>query len=149
MIDLEYCKITGVVSKGGKPIGSLNAKGYLHYRNVSLHRIAWFIHYGSWPEYNIDHINGDKLDNRIGNLRSVTQSENCKNRAIPKSNASGVHGVYWDKHANKWKAQIRVNGRAITLGRSSCIDELKIARKEAEIKYGFHENHGRNNSIRN
>src|SRR6185436_2505792 len=69
--------------RAGDVAGSLGSRGYLLIklkgRSIQLHRLAWFMHYGEWPKHNIDHINRDRLDNSINNLRDVTQAENLKN----------------------------------------------------------------------
>ena len=108
-----------------------------------IHRVIWCHFYGEWPDKNlvIDHINGDDDDNRITNLRLVTQSENVKNQSLPKSNTSGAVGVI--KHKNKWKAQIKINGVSKHIGIFENFNDAVNARKKAEIKHGFHENHGR------
>ena len=109
------------------------------------HRVAWLLHTGSWPELQLDHINGDKQDNRIENLRQVTQIENHRNKARMKNNTSGHSGVFYNKtRLNKpWQATIGCNSRLVYLGRYATKEEAIAARKEAEHKYGFHENHGR------
>ena len=99
--------------------------------------------YNEWPRKTIDHVNGDRSDNRVVNLRSVAHQENHRNRAIPKSNTSGVMGVYWGKRDRKWYAQIKINGKKKHLGSFSCKKKAIQARKKAEIDYGFHANHGR------
>ena len=129
-----------------KPAGSVNNEGYLLiwvfdvlYR---VHRIIWLWVHGEMPKH-IDHINGDKLDNRIKNLRSVTHKENHRNQSMPRNNTSGVCGVSWHKRDKKWVAYIKVNGKTISLGYFSDKNEAIKARKQADIDYGFHENHGR------
>jgi hypothetical protein len=99
------------------------------------------MHYGVWPTQLIDHINGDSSDNRIVNLRQTTQSENNRNRRITDKNTSGYVGVY--KRGAKWCAQISVNGKNMHLGAYDTIEQAANARKQAEIDYGYHENHGR------
>jgi len=118
-------------------------QAYLSGRSYLVHRVIWCHVYGEWPEKNlvIDHINGDKKDNRIQNLRLVTPSENNKNSSRPKSNTSGVIGVY--KKGSKWVAQIQENYKTITVGSFDNFEDAIAARREAELKYGFHENHGR------
>jgi hypothetical protein len=118
---------------------------YLLGRSYKIHRLIWCHVYGEWPEKNlvIDHINGDGKDNRIQNLRLVTQSENNKNSSRPKSNTSGVIGVSKRRDNGKWIAQIQGNYKKIFLGSFDNLEDAIAARKEAEIKYGFHENHGR------
>lgn len=116
---------------------------YLSGRSYMVHRVIWCHVYGEWPEKNlvIDHINGDEKDNRIQNLRLVTHSENNKNLSRPKSNTSGVIGVH--KKRGKWIAQIKENYKIIFLGSFDSFEDAIAARREAELKYGFHENHGR------
>ena len=78
-------------------------------------RLAWLYVYGEFPKYNIDHINQNPFDDRIANLRDVTQAENQKNHPIQKNNKSGVPGVSWDKSKNRWRAHIQVNNKSIFL----------------------------------
>lgn len=108
-------------------------------------RIAWLIHYGKWPDYDIDHINGDPLDNTITNLRDATRHDNLKNAARRTDNTSGITGVYWNVDRGKWQAQIGVDGRVLYIGLFSSIDQAIAARKRAEREHGFHDNHGRIN----
>ena len=115
-----------------------------YYRTV-YHRVVWCHYYGEWPDSNlvVDHINGDHYDNRIKNLRCVTHSENAKNRKRPDNNKSGHQGVIWYKQYEKWKASIINNGKYVFLGYFINKEDAIKARKAAERKYGFHENHGR------
>ena len=107
------------------------------------HRVIWAIAHNEWPADQIDHINGVKNDNRIENLRAVTNGENSRNLPRRADNSSGVTGVTWHKKALKWTAQIAVNGRLLHLGRYAEKDDAVAARKAAEAKYNFHVNHGR------
>lgn len=75
------------------------------------HRIAFAIHYGKWPEGQIDHINRIKSDNRISNLRQASCSENGRNCPKRKSNRSGVVGVFWHKSKNRWHGGITLHGK--------------------------------------
>lgn len=109
---------------------------------MQAHIVAWCIHYGTWPDGEIDHINGDRADNRIGNLRKVTRSENRRNSKTPKNNTSGVIGVSLYTHERKtpkWVASILSQ----PIGYFNTKEEAILARKDAEIKHKFHENHGR------
>ena len=103
-------------------------------RNVLAHRVAWAIQYGEWPEGDIDHINGDKTDNRLRNLRQATRSQNLMNRGAAPSNTSGVKGVCWDKRRGKWSAKIKVGGKTHNLGRFDAIDDAANAYKAASLK---------------
>ena len=107
------------------------------------HQIAWLHYHGLWPQKQFDHINGVRSDNRIANLRHVTQLQNGRNQKRHRTNSSGVTGVRWDKQNSKWQASIRVNDKLLHLG-FFADKELAIAtRKAAERKHGFHPNHGR------
>jgi hypothetical protein len=111
-------------------------------RRVLAHRVVWKMVHGEEPRM-IDHIDGDRSNNRLSNLRSVTQFENGKNARIRKNNTSGVMGVRWEERLGKWHCRINVNYRTIHLGVFDQFDEAVAARKAAEIEYGFHRNHGR------
>lgn len=83
----------------------------------------------------IDHINGDKLDNRRGNLRICNQSVNMFNYGLPKHNTSGYRGVSWNKARNKWMAQIKHDKKNYNLGLFVDIQDALAARKLAEAQY--------------
>jgi hypothetical protein len=106
------------------------------------HRLVWLYTYGAWPENDIDHVDQDSLNNRLSNLRDVTNTENSKNQKIPKHNSSGVMGVHFHNKAQKWLAQIAVNGKRIYLGLFELKDDAITARKNADVEYNFHPNHG-------
>lgn len=80
------------------------------------HRLAWFYVYGVEPVHLIDHINGDKKDNRIANLREATASQNLWNMRKSSRNTSGYTGVVWHPGTGKWRAQSRHNGKPVHLG---------------------------------
>ena len=134
--------IAGTVTKNGYlSVGSKGVKAYAH-------RIVWFMHNGEIPSgFDIDHINHNRLDNRIENLRLASRSENLKNKGVVLS-SSGEMGVYWSKAAGKWEASLQVDGRKVYLGLFDTVELAKSARTEANRAYGFHENHGRNNDSR-
>lgn len=128
----------------GKP--ALTAKtcdGYLHgnihNRRVKAHRVAWLVVHGEWPDGQIDHINGDRSDNRISNLRVVSDAENKRNAKLYSTNKTGVPGVSWDRARGKWQAQCLRK----PLGRFDTFEEAVAARREAERAGNFHPNHGR------
>jgi len=114
----------------------INSRGY------AAHRLAWLYVYGECPAGEIDHINHDRSDNRIVNLRCVSLQDNQKNQRMAKKNTSGFNGVCWHKVTRKWMAQISVNDEKIYLGVFNSIDDAIMARKAADIKYDFHPNHG-------
>lgn len=129
-----------------KEAGTTSRYGYriVNVDNVFLrvHRVAWAIVHGAWPTKDIDHIDHDRENNRIKNLRSVDREDNCRNSSLSKRNTSGFSGVTWCKRTQKWQAQIAPNRRNIFLGRFSAKNDAIAARKAAEVKYGFHANHG-------
>jgi len=103
------------------------------------HRLAWLYVNGEWPKF-IDHRNHNRTDNRISNLGSVTRLENQRNMRLSASNTSGVTGVNWGE--NRWNAHITINFKKKHLGSFIVFKDAVKARKIAEKKYGFHENHG-------
>lgn len=112
-------------------------------RIIAEHRIAWLLAYGEWPRGEVDHINGDRSDNRLCNLREVDPASNMKNKATYSNNTTGACGIGWHKKNRKWTAYITADGKRKHLGCYGSIEEAVAARKAAEEKYGFHKNHGR------
>ena len=121
--------------------------GAVNYQTLKAHRVAWALHHGEWPSDHIDHINGIKFDNRIVNLRVVTNAENMRNKAMRACNTSGFTGVYFHKPTGKWQAKINVNGRGKSLGLFHNIAEAAEVRAKANIEYGFTDRHGKANVI--
>ncbi len=144
--ELSFVEKKGKGKRKDKKVGCLSKVGYLVVwadgRLYQAHRLIWLYHYGNLPKNGIDHINADKSDNRISNLRDVTQQENTKNRRIGKNNTSGFTGVWWVARINKWRARIGVNKKMLYLGSFTKKSEAITARKDANIKYKFHKNHG-------
>lgn len=99
--------------------------------------------YGEDPHGEIDHIDHDRQNNRLSNLRVVSPRGNSKNRSMRSDNKSGVTGVYWDKKSQKWWAEITPYGESIYLGHFTDKSDAIAIRKSAEVKHDFHANHGR------
>lgn len=123
----------------GSVAGTISAsKGYrnigMNYRIYRAHRLMWFFVYGEWPG-GIDHINGDKLDNRISNLRKASHRQNQCNRSRQSNNTSGFKGVSFHKGNNKWVARIGENGKRILLGYFDDRAEASAAYAAAAPRY--------------
>lgn len=129
----------GLRALEGTEAGNITSNGYIDVtirkRKYKAHRLAWLYMYGEWPKNNIDHINRIKTDNRISNLRDVTQAENGRNKSTHKNNTSGVTGV--DYHKGQWRARIRVNRKSLHLGYYATMADAEASRKRAEERYGY------------
>lgn len=130
----------------GTVAGRINSQNGYRYVSIagvfmSAHRLIWLMVHGTAPEQ-IDHINHERDDNRLINLRPATNEINARNITRPQDNTSGRVGVYWHKRAGKWMAQIVVDGRAKYLGLYGDIECAITAREAAERRFGFHANHG-------
>lgn len=108
----------------------------------SAHRLAWLHMTGKYPEDQIDHEDGNGENNRFSNLCEATNASNAKNRRLRSDNSSGVAGVRFDKQRKRFVAFIKAEGKNKFIGRYKTLEEAAKARKEAQIKYGYHENHG-------
>ncbi len=131
---------------GSEAFTALDRNGYRHGTVFNVHymahRLAWVLHYGIAPVDQIDHINGDAQDNRIVNLRSVSQAQNMRNLKQAKNNTSGVTGVRWRQDTGKWETRVIVQGRRVFSGSFSSMEEAISARRAAEAAHGYHPNHG-------
>lgn len=116
----KWIKPTGRRAKAGDAAGSLWSCGYVAIgvagQRVLAHRLAWFIETGEWPGFDIDHINGNRQDNRIANLRPASRSQNMANTPKRASNTSGVKGVHWSSRSRRWIARVMKDGKQIHLG---------------------------------
>ncbi len=112
---LRHKRRHGVIE--GATAGTTNNRGYIsvkvHQRSYLGHRVVWLIVTGVWPSKEIDHINGDKKDNRFCNLREASRRENVANAGARRG---GLKGAYWNKTLMKWHSHIRDDGRLRHLG---------------------------------
>ena len=143
---LAYCPDTGVFTyrvrsgtkRPGDVTGCLN-KGYLTVwvcgKLYGLHRLAWLYVHGVLPSREIDHINKNPSDNRIGNLRECEHAQNMQNKRRYANNTSGHTGVVWNKKSQRWQAQIHVAGRNNHLGFFQTKEAAITARLQAEPQY--------------
>lgn len=129
-----------------KPAFTAYRCGYRHGaifgKLYQAHRVLWLLKYGDFPCFEIDHINQKRDDNRIINLRNVSHVQNSKNYPLSSKNTSGFNGVYKRSDTGKWSAEIFSDGQKFVLGSFDLLDDAIAARKAANIRHGFHENHG-------
>ena len=155
---LHYDPLTGIftrtvsVSQATRPgdiAGSTHRFVSKYYREIKIagcsykaHRLAFLYMAGSLPKEQVDHIDGNGLNNKWSNLRQASRQDNAKNHRLRCTNKSGYIGIDWNKAINKWHARIVVDGYRKHLGYFKNKEDAIIARKEASIKYGYHPNHG-------
>ena len=132
-----------------KPCGSTNSQGYLDVdlrkaygkvvaRNTRVHRIIWFLSYGVWPDFIIDHIDRDKQNNKLSNLRQANQSLNQMNAASRRKKSCPFKGVCPSPGVNKWRAYIGIGGgKTKHLGVFNCPTLAALCYdKEARTRFG-------------
>ena len=138
----RLAKACGPSCKVGDVAGRVIDSGYrvisIKNKRYRAHRLAWLVFYGEEPDGFVDHINQNKDDNRICNLRLATKSENMRNRPAQKNNKLGVKGVHWDKRGKRFVAQIRTScGKSRFLGGFHTIEEASRAyQNAAKIHHG-------------
>lgn len=122
----------------GDIAGSDNGAGYQSVRidgkAYRVHILIWLIETGTLPEFQIDHKDTNRSNNKFSNLRLSTQLENTYNRSMMNTNKSGIKGVHWHANSNKWRAVISVDKKKITIGRFDNLEEAKIAIEAARNK---------------
>jgi hypothetical protein len=119
--------------------GGPDGRGYVHVqfqgKRHLAHRVAWFLYYGNWPDQMIDHINGNRSDNRIKNLRLASSSQNQLNRGKSTNNTTGHKGVSYHAKRRHWQAMISINGRNKFLGNFATAEEAADAYNKAALKH--------------
>lgn len=123
--------------KAGAHAGSVRpGSGYVYIKigpkPYPAHRLAFLLMTGRWPENEVDHINGDRTDNRWINLRQATRNQNMRNKATYKTNTSGTPGVHFHTRTGRWQARIQVDGKRIALGSFDTQEEAVQERRRAE-----------------
>jgi len=118
--------------KIGDELSSLTDKGYLKSsvdgKSYRVHRLVFLYHHGYMP-IQVDHIDGNRINNKIENLRDATSSQNNQNRKTTSS--SGIKGVVWHKQSKKWVASICVNRKSVHLGSFLSIEEAALVANKA------------------
>ena len=119
-----------------KPAGYIDQYGYrrikIEGKLYKAHRLIWKYQHGKDPKEFIDHIDGNRVNNNIENLREATRQQNSFNRGLHKNNELGIKGVR--KQGNKYTTRIIINGKRKHLGMFNTIEEARLAREEAEKK---------------
>lgn len=125
--------------KLGAIAGGLTEQGYIKIRidgkKYFAHRLAFLYMTGEMPEFEVDHEDLNRSNNKWLNLRKAERYQNFGNQYKYSNNKSGVKGVCWDKDANKWLAQIQIKNKKIKLGRFIRLEDAKLAYETASVKY--------------
>lgn len=135
--------------KAGDVFRTVNSSGYIRIRIDGVyyyaHRLAWMYVHGEWPPADVDHINGDRADNRMCNLRLATRKENLQNRSASRSSATKVKGVDYHAGMRKYRVRIRSEGKRFTVGYFDSVEEAAIAYEKAaaELHGEFAAHHSR------
>lgn len=143
---LDYDPETGVFinkvtrnprAKIGRPAGTLNSEGYtvfqINGKKIFAHRAVWLYVHGAWPQDEIDHINRNRNDNRLCNLRAVDRCANAVNTGAFVNNTSGHKGVTWSARRKKWQVQMQVRRKTFYVGQYDLLADAVQARVIAEI----------------
>jgi hypothetical protein len=124
-------------AKVGAPAGALTSEGYIAFQiggaKIYAHRAAWLYVYGVWPDIEIDHINRQRSDNRIANLRLATRCQNGQNTGAHKRNLTGHKGVTFHARSKKWQVQLRANSKTFYVGQYAELADAVQARAIAEV----------------
>lgn len=126
----QRCRVGSVAGSIDRSTGYLRIRVGAH--TYAAHRLAWLYMTGAWPAEQLDHINGEKADNRWENLREATHQQNCFNRKLRRDNTSGHRRVRWNKHCQKWQAFCTRDRKHTHLGLFDTLEEAIAARDAAE-----------------
>lgn len=153
----NYCPETGLLTrkvtktynaKKGSAAGSLNkSNGYLAVaidgRTYCVHKIIWLHVFGGHGDHQVDHRDGNRINNKIKNLHIASQQKNMMNKSMQSNNKSNITGVRWTHALNKYRSVITVKGKVTHLGVFNTIFDAACARISAQNKMGFTKRHGR------
>lgn len=148
---LKYDPKTGILTWIKKPSKRVKVKsqagcydkttGYmrtqLHGIALYNHRVVWFLYHGTWPQGQVDHKDGDKLNNKISNLRDISVSENNRNKPLHYLNTSGMTGVHYYTKTDRWHVRLKKGSINHFIGSFTCLEEAKKARRQAEIQFNL------------
>lgn len=141
----DFIRVKGLGARGaseGKIAGWHGSNGYRYIsidrKKYLAHRLAFLYVTGEVPA-GVDHIDGNPANNAWCNLRPASRTQNMRNLKVRKDASTGVHGVQWEKRRNSWR--VRVGQKWV--GYFKDFNDAVEARKKAEIKLGYHENHGK------
>ena len=130
----------------GDLAGGIDDHGYVRItvdgRKIRAHRLVYWL-MGQEPPHEVDHINGNRSDNRWVNLRRADHLMNAKNAAKRRDGNTPATGVGFMKACQKWRVRLNHRGKSIFIGLFDDLDQAMAARLNANRQYGFHENHGR------
>jgi hypothetical protein len=161
--NFSYCPETGIITrlkapcnsvKVGGEAGYVSKTGKLKYRKIEFkgvcyasHRLAFLAVTKAMPELEVDHIDGNGLNNKFSNLRLVSHELNMKNKSLYKTNNTGQPGVSYFKQTGKWRAAISIGKIKKHIGYYDSIDDAISARKDYEQFHSYHQNHGRSAEV--
>ena len=143
--ELTRISVISKKTKIGDVPGWIGKRGYkylnIYNKKYYVHRVIWLMHYGYLPKF-IDHIDGNRLNNRIENLRACTLSENSCNSKIRSDSTSKIKGVNWFKPKQKWRARVSLNKKEYHFGYFLTKEEAEnaviIGRKKIHREFARH-----------
>lgn len=138
--EIKWVKYPKRYNKINKPIyaGRKHYSGYiiitLMNKPYMAHRLIWAVYNNEWPHGCLDHIDGNKSNNSINNLRMATRNQNAYNSKVKSSSSSGYKNVQWDSETQKWRVRVRVDGKRYHIGRFQDVNEARLAANDFMIK---------------
>ncbi len=139
------CLARFIRKQEGQEAGSMDngyRRLYVGGKSVYSHRVIWCMVYGEWPQHEIDHINGDRTDNRLANIRDVPAVVNARNQGLRRDNTSGCGGVIWHAQSRKWRAVVQGRFGRHDMGLFPDKDDAERAVLAKRAELGFSADHG-------